>query len=124
MLGEVDLALLAAEHLLQALRRVVAARRGVRQQHLGVFHRILHAHAAVAVGSLVVREVVLLRCVVLVDEVFVREIEPDAAERIALGRAAGIRAPRRSACAQRRDPCGRRYWDRSLVERQQFVVDD
>ena len=57
--------------------------------HLGVLGRILHPHAAVAVGARVVREQVLVRRVVLVDQEAVREVEADAAERVGFARRLG-----------------------------------
>ena len=47
---------------------------------------ILHPHAAVAVGAHVMREQVLVRRVVLIDQEPVREVEADAAERIGFAR--------------------------------------
>src|SRR2546430_4187711 len=49
---EIDVDLGAAEHLTQAVLRVVLLRQHHRQQHLAILQRILHAHAAVAVGTL------------------------------------------------------------------------
>src|SRR6185312_15917467 len=76
---EVDVDLAVAVHALDAPLRVVFLRIGERKQLGRISLRILHAHAAVAVSSLVAREQVLVRRVVLVDEELVREIEANAA---------------------------------------------
>ena len=65
---------------------VALLRQRQRQQHLGVLQRILHPHAAVAEGALVMGEQVLVRRVVLIDQELVREVEADAAERVAVAR--------------------------------------
>ena len=83
---EVDGALARAVHRADARGGVVFLRLRNAQQHLGVFIRVLHPHAAVAVGPRVMREQLLVRRVVLIDQEAVREIEADAAERIALAR--------------------------------------
>ena len=83
---EVDVDLRAAEHLLQPLRGVVLVRQRQAEQHLAVFQRVLDPHAAVAVGALVMGEQVLVRRVVLIHQELVREVEADAAERVAVAR--------------------------------------
>ena len=76
--------LAVAEHLADALLRVAFARAHERQQHLGVFHRILTrmqpwlpARFGLANRSCLVR-------VVLIDQEFVGEIEAQPAERVLL----------------------------------------
>src|ERR1044071_3798084 len=81
-LREADVPLAAAEHPLDAFLRVPLVRQLDRQQHLGVLGRILHPHAAVAVGTLLVSEQMFVRRVVLVNEELVGEVETDAPERV------------------------------------------
>src|SRR6185437_6762583 len=51
VLGEVDIDLVSAEHLLEFRLCVVLIRQYQRQQLFAVGERVLHAHAAVAVGA-------------------------------------------------------------------------
>src|SRR5262249_24164871 len=64
-----------AVHTLDALGRIAIIRPRDRQQDFGVLRRILHAHAAVAVGAPVMREQVLVRRVVLIHQELVGEVE-------------------------------------------------
>src|ERR1039458_8364474 len=50
---------------------------------MAIGERVLHPHAAMAVGALFLCEQILVRRVVLVDQELVGEVEADAAERIA-----------------------------------------
>ena len=81
-----DVLLAGAEHPLDLVRRPVLVRTGYVEENLGVFGRILHAHAAVAVGAHIVREHVLVRRVVLVDQEAIGEVEPYATERVGFAR--------------------------------------
>src|SRR5271166_2646860 len=56
------------EHAPDLLRRPVLVRPRDVEENLGVFGRVLHTHAAVALGAHVVREHVLVRRVVLIDQ--------------------------------------------------------
>src|SRR3569623_67188 len=80
--GQIDVDLAAAIHAADLLRRVVVLRLRDAEQRRGVLIRVLHAHAAMAERTLRLREQVLVRRVVLVDQELVREVEADAAERI------------------------------------------
>src|ERR1700704_6095279 len=60
-----EVALAAAVHPPDLLRRPMLARARNVEQNLGVFRRVLHAHAAVAVGAHRVTEQALVRRVVL-----------------------------------------------------------
>src|SRR5262245_27825045 len=71
---ELQVLLATAVHALHPGRRPVLLRAGDVEENLGVFGRILHAHAAVAVSADLVREVVLVRRVVLVDRGAVAEV--------------------------------------------------
>ena len=77
--GELDVGFAGAEHLADALLGIAVAGPRERQQHLSVFRRILHPHAAVALGANVVCEQGFIRRIVLVDEEPVWKVEPDAA---------------------------------------------
>src|SRR6516225_6276113 len=91
LIGEVDpdrrrlqlkVLLAAAEHARDPRRRPVLLRTGDIEENLGVFRRILHAHAAVAVGADLMGEIILVRGVVLIDQEPVWKVEPDPTQRI------------------------------------------
>src|SRR5215468_1694965 len=50
---ELDIDLARSEHFLDAILSVAVSRTNQRQQHFGIVHRILHAHAPVAESPLV-----------------------------------------------------------------------
>ena len=82
--GELNVGFAGAEHLADAHLGIAVARPRERQQYLRVFRRVLHPHAAVTERPPVQGEKVLVRCVVLIDQELVGEIEAQPAERVFL----------------------------------------
>src|SRR5258708_5135724 len=78
---ELDVLLVMAEHPPDLVLGIALVRPLDREQQLGVLDRILHPHAAMAVGAALLLEQVLLRRVVLVNVEPVGEIEADPSER-------------------------------------------
>ena len=81
---EVDRPLALAIHRLNAVSGVALLGLRNAQQHFGILVRVLHPHAAMAVGAHGVVEQFLVRRVVLIDQEAIREVEADAAERVSL----------------------------------------
>ena len=81
---QVDVALVDTIKRANELSGVTVLRLREPQYYLGVLIRMLHAHAPVAEGAGSLFEQTLVGRVVLVDKETVREIEADAAKRVAL----------------------------------------
>ena len=92
---QLDVLLTVAEHSRDPFRRPVFLRPRDVEEDLGIFGRILHAHAAVAVGAHLVGEIILVRGVVLIHQETVGEVEANASQRVARTR----RLPNRDAAA-------------------------
>ena len=84
--GELDVHLGAAVHPLDPLDVPAFGRAHDVEENLCIFRRVLHPHAAVAVGARIMREQVLVRRVVLVDQEAVGEVEPHPTERVVVAR--------------------------------------
>ena len=120
---QLDVLLARAEHPLDLVCRPVLGRTRNVEENFGIFGRILHAHAAVAIRAHIMREHVLVRRVVLVDQEPIGEIEPYASERIRLaGRLKDVHAAVPVISHSQPHPLERRRV--SLQPGQIFIVDD
>src|SRR6516164_312298 len=81
---QLNILLARAEHPLDPVSGPILARARDVEENFGIFGRILHAHAAVAIGPHIVREHVLVRRVVLVNQEPVGEVEPYSSKRVGL----------------------------------------
>src|SRR5262249_53287502 len=78
---QLNILLRPAEHLLDLLDRPVLAGTRDIEENLGIFRRILHTHAAVAVGPNLVRKHELLIRIMLIHQESVGEVETKSPER-------------------------------------------
>src|SRR6516164_7330313 len=83
---QLNVLLAGAEHALDLVSGPVLVRARDVEENFGIFSRILHAHAAMAVSAHIVREHVLVRRVVLIDQEPVGEVEAYSSERVGLAR--------------------------------------
>src|SRR5438876_11555812 len=88
---QLDVLLTVAEHSRDPFCRPVFLRPRDVEEDLGIFGRILHAHAAVAVGAHLVGEIILVRSVVLIYHETVEEVEAYAFLRCARTRTLSYR---------------------------------
>ena len=109
----------AAEHPRDPRRRPVLLGVDDVEENLGIFCRILHAHAAVAVGAHLVGEVILVRGVVLIDQEAVGEVEPNPSQ--CIPRAGRLRDRDATAAVAHAQPHAGEYGG-ILCQRRQILV--